>query len=781
MPPFNYPTELIEELPFSITARVAMQLGRESISNSIVAILELIKNAYDADAEKVSIHFAHLGTPNAIMVIEDDGLGMSEAQLSRRWLLIGTEFKHQSSTSKEKGRIVTGEKGLGRLGLDRLCTKTMLRSFTKSASRGVELHIDWNQYDRHSNSRLEEVKHRLYRIDKRVPDPITEEVISHDHGTQITLQGLKDTWVRDQIKELRSELTLLISPFAGINDFQIEVSTGGWWKDLDGVVTSSELLDVAEWHVRAGIADEDEHSVSFAMDSSRFKEAYSDPARPWKERFPNRGGSPQCGPIVFEFYFFPREKVELRDLAFKKAQIETFLDSNQGIRIYRDGFRVKPYGNPDGGGDWLNLSFRRMQQPAGVKDDIGTWRVGYNQIVGAVFISREKNPKLIDQTNREGIVEEQAFYDLRVFARRAIEFFEIKRQEFEKKEAQPDEFEAAKEQAQRTSEESQVALQDLRSSTHAIQSLLADAAETETRPDIKQIADILTRTVSNVAETVEQSRAAHARFEEAAKQQAERLQRQKDTLGNLASLGILTASFGHETIGSANVVHTNAAMLKTDLEGSAAVLKSGLQPKVQSELSFLLEHSERIETFARFTLANIRRDKRTRKPLPLGKIVTTVFKFFKKPLEDKHIEVQLDIPETIPTLRGFEIDWESILINLISNAVWAMEDTPAEQRKIRVRMRSKDAKLDIYFADSGKGLEAATEDKIFLPTFSTKRNAKGEVIGTGMGLAIVKGFVEDYPQGSVTVESSCDIGGAEFHISVGIPGLTGRDKRMRGE
>jgi hypothetical protein len=125
-----------------------------------------------------------------------------------------------------------------------------------------------------------------------------------------------------------------------------------------------------------------------------------------------------------------------------------------------------------------------------VKDDIGTWRVGYNQVVGAVFISRETNPELIDQTNREGIVEERAFYDLKVFAESAIEFFEIRRQEFEQREIQPDEFEATKGEAKRASEESEVALQDLESSSRAIQSMVVDSAVGGEKLDVNQIADL---------------------------------------------------------------------------------------------------------------------------------------------------------------------------------------------------------------------------------------------------------------------------------------------------
>jgi len=201
--------ELIEELPFSITARVAMQLGRESISNSIVAILELVKNAYDADAEKVSIRFANLGTANALMIIEDSGLGMSETQLKQNWLLIGTQFKRKSSTSKLKGRVVTGEKGLGRLGLDRLCSTTVLRSFVSGKSKGIEFQIHWSKYEKGSSKKLEEIKHQLYKIDKRISDPITGEEVLHKRGTQILLQRLKDSWTKEQIEELKKELTLI--------------------------------------------------------------------------------------------------------------------------------------------------------------------------------------------------------------------------------------------------------------------------------------------------------------------------------------------------------------------------------------------------------------------------------------------------------------------------------------------------------------------------------------------------------------------------------------------
>ena len=112
-----------------------MQLGRESISNSIVAILELVKNAYDADAETVKIRFGNLDQDRPVLVIEDDGNGMTEQQLREGWLVIGTSNKLLSGQSSRKKRVLTGEKGLGRLGLDRLCEKTVIQSFSEEESK----------------------------------------------------------------------------------------------------------------------------------------------------------------------------------------------------------------------------------------------------------------------------------------------------------------------------------------------------------------------------------------------------------------------------------------------------------------------------------------------------------------------------------------------------------------------------------------------------------------------------------------------------------------------
>ena len=765
----------IGDVPFSVTARVAMQLGRESISNSTVAILELVKNAYDADAETVRIRFGNLDKANPFIVIEDDGNGMNEQQLQDGWLVIGTANKLLSGQSPRKRRVLTGEKGLGRLGLDRLCERTVVQSFSEEESSGLELEINWRKYEEIA-APLEKIRHDLYRIPKFISDPITNVSKEFSKGTRLLLYDLKEVWSKEFLQDLKQELTLLISPFAGIDDFGIELHSGMKWDEIDGKVGSAEMLNAAEWKLIAEI--DEERNVSYTMSSDRHQPDFKLKPVSWSKKFPRESEGPHCGPLKFEMYFFPRKSVHLEGVGFSQTQIRNFLNSNQGIRIYRDAFRVKPYGEPTGEGDWLKLSYRRQQHPSGVTQ--GNWRVGSNQVVGAVFLERDKNPDLIDQTNREGIVEGPAFYHLKMLAEDAINFFESNRQAFEQAQYKSTEYEEAQGEAAKSTRASLEAVDNLRSTTSKVTEILQTAVqETPAAHDVKALLNSLDTAVNEVDGTVTNTQEAYDQLTKAAEEQQEELQSQKDTLGNLASLGILTASFGHETLGASNVATTNARQLRRNLDKGLFMVSPDVRKMVEDNLELLVYSAGKINNFAEFTLKNVSRDKRKRKAVDLSRVVKQVLRYFAGPLEERNITVDRNLPDRVSPILAFEIDWESIFVNLITNAVWALEDTKAEKRKIRISMWEVENHLEITFADSGCGLEAGTTDKIFLPTFSTKRNKKGEIIGTGLGLAIVKGFVEDYTGGSIHAESPCDLGGAQFHIQIPIPNLNSRLQRTQ--
>ena len=380
---------------------------------------------------------------------------------------------------------------------------------------------------------LEEIRHDLYRIPKFTSDPITNVSKEFSEGTRLILYDLKDVWSKEFLKDLKQELTLLISPFAGINDFGIELDSGMRWDGIDGKVGSAEMLDAAEWKLIAKF--DKKRYVSYTMSSDQHEKNFELKPVPWSKKFRHTTEQPLCGPLKFEMYFFPRRAVDLGEVGFSQAQIRNFLNSNQGIRIYRDAFRVKPYGEPTGEGDWLKLSYRRQQHPSGVAQ--GNWRVGSNQVVGAVFLERDKNPNLTDQTNREGIVEGPAFYHMKMLAEDSIMFFESNRQAFEQARHKATEYEEAQEEAAKSARASLEAVNNLKNTTSEVTEILQTSVQ-KTLPahDVKTLLKSLNTAIKEVDATVAYTQKAYDRFDKATEERHEELQSQKDTLGNLASL-----------------------------------------------------------------------------------------------------------------------------------------------------------------------------------------------------------------------------------------------------
>ncbi len=757
----------MKSFPFSVDSRVAIQLGRESISNSFVAITELVKNAYDADAEEVKIRFINLSESSETLIIEDDGNGMDSTTLIENWMRIGSDMKVRADRSVVKHRVVTGSKGLGRLGIDRLCNKLILQSKTDKSQTGIELEIDWNKYEISYRANLEEIEHDTFEIPGKIQDALGQFPIGNKmKGTRLILTGLKDNWTEELCSDLKKELSRLVSPFQGIKDFEIKLSSG--YPKIDGKVVSKQYLRAAEWKLHSMI-DKDS-MVSIEVSSSRFRRSFKEGPTAWKEWIKGRGDVPSCGALRLEMHYIPsRSEKIMKSIDFDRGTIDDFVRNNQGLRIYRDKFRVKPYGEPSGDGDWLTLQHRRATQPQSISQ--AGWRVALHQIVGAVFITRAENPGLLDQTNREGLVESQPFFDLRAFAEKSVRFFETQVHLWAKEQKDKTASANAKNQADLSTSESFNAIKDLKAQVTTLSGTIQNNVPSISTGIAKEVLTTITRLENSISESAKYSK----NYEDLLETETQALQMEKDTLSNLASLGILTVSFGHETKGAANVASANAKTLMDKY----VVGKNLLLPENIKSFTGYLERIQRntafVNAFANFALENIKWDKRKRRLLYLNDLWNYVNNSFSLSLDKKNISIDdKGISSDLPAIRGFIIDWESIFVNLISNSVWAMEDTPAAKRAISIKMYTTNNIVHVNFADSGKGLEKGTENMIFMPTFSTKRNEKGEQIGTGMGLSIVKSFVEDHANGSMFVKSPGRLGGAEFDIH--IPAVKKRGK-----
>lgn len=740
---------LIGEYPFTVEARVAIQLGRESISSSLVAVGELIKNAYDADAEEVVISFKGLGTDHPFIAITDDGDGMNKETLLSKWMRIGTTHKSELGKSTRQ-RVYTGAKGLGRLGLDRLCTKLNLYTKTAIDSCIYEAEVFWEKYNKVKSAELDSIRHEVYEIPS--VDLVNQgfPLNKKSKGSQYILSGLKDKWDVDFLSELRKELSLLVSPFSKDLGFKIKFETNGAYPDLDGFVSSDHFLEAAEWRLEAAITEKNMVTLSIFEGSEKTSNT-SQPAA-WSSWIKGNAEVPLCGPLDFKLYFMKNVSSRKIDTnKFKSKDVKSFLKNNQGVRVYRDNFRVKPYGDPSGEGDWLSLAMRRVINPESITMD--NWRIGYNQVVGAVFIGRDKNPNLVDQTNREGLTETPAYFELKAFALKCVELFERHIQQ--------------KAKEQKDSKNSDLPLSEVvEESVDAYKGILETLGKLKTTTKDRETKKQLKALEVSLNKENERT----ASF----KERIDQLEAEKDTLANLASLGILSVSFGHETLAAISNAIASSELLKTKVNEGMFMLPLDTVEFANKRFTQIDNSLNYIKIFGNFSLGNVRRDKRTRRVIDISQVVSNVFSSFSEMLDKRKISYSVINLSSKPLfIKAYEIDWESIFANLITNSCWALSDTSADNRKVEITLNNDGGDCVIFFEDSGCGIEAGVEDHIFKATFSTKRNRKGESVGTGMGLSIVRTFVEEHSRGRVELASDSRLGGAKFVIRV--PSVQGGD------
>jgi signal transduction histidine kinase len=736
--------ELLRSLPFDVAARLPLQLGRDSIGSSTAAITELIKNSYDANSENVRISFVNRDAPIARLQIEDDGDGMDLRTLEQVWLRIGTEHKSDAERSSTKKRVFTGAKGLGRLGIDRLCKRVIVQTKMEEMDHVLEMQINWRLYS-NKDATISGVIHNIFKIPFLAGDKHSDFFKDRTKGTRLILIGLKEEWKDSRIADLKSELSLLVSPFSSISDFNIELYSGV--EEIDGLLSSEKILEAAAWEISASIDEDNQVRATYAHRQTN--EIHTPPASDWKEWLPDRSEIPQCGPLDIKIYYVPQPGSEVSTSVSKKDW-RTFMTLQHGVRIYRDLFRVRPYGEPSGRGDWLDLGLRKTISPGGIRQ--GGWRVAPRQLIGAVFISRLKNKKLDDQTNREGMVETEGYFDLRAFTLKIISEFEALATDHARRFSQEDPLDEISKKLEESISKSQQAVESL---TEAVQ-----------REESAQDGVIKVKLLE-MQQFVEQTRLASEKHKEAYTSKKEELEREKDTLANLASLGILTVCFGHEAKEFCNLAAVAAVELKETYQAGKFMIAPALEGTLLSDLDIIIDSTKFIKSFAAFSLGNVSKEKRKKKPVNIASVVERVVLALNEALTRQNISIDMhSVNKDIFVGDSYEIDWESIFINMISNSIWAMTKTPAGNRNIDISVGKIREEVEIRFKDSGCGLESGTEKYIFNPMYSTRRDDKGNTVGTGMGLAIINTFITEHSGGHVKAYANSDLGGAEFVITV---------------
>ncbi|MGW8342907.1 ATP-binding protein [Xanthomonas axonopodis pv. khayae] len=323
---------------FKVDARVLLSLGRESIKDQTTALMELIKNAYDADAENVQIEIPEDSDGEQILRIKDDGLGMSSNDINDKWLRIGYSHKRVNRLTTQKGRRATGEKGVGRLSADRLGAALELRSLTQG--QAVAVAVNWDDFDV-DGAELGSVS--VKDLPNTLPELPKNSVVKN-HGTELIISKLRQSWSSDDLDSLEVELSTLIppdSPF-GKGEFSI------WMKRGESGELESLTAPFAEDSQLELIGDFDAYGrLSYRVSERPIKvggkrHQIKQGRIPWaKLSGAKEDVKFDIGRISISLKFYLRAGINLKD--FSVADLRAYLDTYGGIRVYRDNVRVKPY------------------------------------------------------------------------------------------------------------------------------------------------------------------------------------------------------------------------------------------------------------------------------------------------------------------------------------------------------------------------------------------------------------------------------------------------------
>ena len=386
---------------FRVDLRLLLELGERLISRDEIAVVELVKNAYDADAIIVEVK---IDSKN--IEILDDGEGMDKSDIVEGWLTIGSSFKKQHNKTS-KGRKVLGEKGLGRLAILRLGKKITI--FTQKMDQPCyKIIFNW------INIREKLVNSKKYTslsdFDLNITQ-ITDNIFPDNHGTKIVIEHLNKAWDKKGIEHLTTFLSRLLEEYDNdpldktkkfkinfiVNNnpislrppeillnphYYLEVSidqTGKYWGNLNWNIEKSQDFDPIEGRIPGIRKVGGKSEMSWDSD-------------------PDTG----CGPFTFKLNVWDLDAKEIK--GSKDA-----LKQWSGVSLVKDSIRVI---QPDA--DWLGLDLRRVQNP--------TTRLSSNQVIGSVIIKSEENPSLIDKTDREGLLDTDSF---RLLKKAIFTFFDL--------------------------------------------------------------------------------------------------------------------------------------------------------------------------------------------------------------------------------------------------------------------------------------------------------------------------------------------------------------------
>ena len=697
-----------ERIPFRMHPRVFASLGADLVTNDVVAVIELVKNSYDAFAQNVRIRFRDDPTQAMFLEIEDDGKGMTREVIENVWCLVATPYKELNPVVRSGGkeRRVAGEKGLGRLSVARLGER--LHMLTKAPGEPCwEVEVNWSDI-----SAGDELS-KSYAVCRRYP-----RKSPFQSGTRLRISGLAVEWDENRISDLQENLARLISPFSALGDFNIFLS------DFDSAQTeeevqieSPEFLSQPKYSIR-GSSDKNGNvkgTYRFAPTGKDFTRAKRLTLN-WgqihdtiqdRTRFPYSPKATKCGPFDFEIRAWDIDTDATQEIAehfdFQKSQVRKAIRVHKGISVYRDGVLVLP--KSDNTRDWLGLDLRRVSK-------VGT-RLSTSQLVGYVSISGKANPQIKDTSDRERLASCIEVAEFEEILKAIVALLENERDEDRIK---PDR-----------------------------EKPMDDLFENLSAEDLVAEVIALSEEGSEVSEAIPLLRAFSRSLDSARKAIQERFV----YYSRLATVGTIAHMLVHEIRNRTTAFGSFLEFMKVRF---GPFKDKGIKDEFHRADNAVDALERLADTFSPLASRNFRRRKRY---AILEDRIRDCLMLNQGEIKTKHIRCRVPESETAVAVDPGELD--AIILNLVTNAAYWMGDVPKEDRKLEFRFTpiNDGDRVRVHVHDTGPGLDMEDVEKVFWPGVTRKPG------GIGMGLTVASELVAAYG-GRMATRSPGTKGGASF-------------------
>jgi signal transduction histidine kinase len=699
-----------EILPFRVHPRAFRALGADLVTNDVVAIIELVKNAYDAYATRVDVRFGEDASGATFIEVQDDGSGMDRKTIDEAWSTVATPYRRKhpvASRTGRKARRVSGEKGLGRLSAARLGDE--LEMLTQARNQPCwRVRVNWADV-----AAADDLDACHASISVATNSPFATS------GTLVRILSPKNVWDEAKLSDLRDNLARLLPPFDTADDFEIHLSAQGESEPIH--VVSPEFLKHPKYVIRGEVDSAGKTTYTYAYRSikgdgkrkasgtltwGQVQEQADDPAIKSIKR-------PQCGPFSFEIRAWdiaPQDTHEISErFDLKKSSIRRDIRAYKGISVYRDGVLVLP--KSEQARDWLGLDLRRVGR-------VGP-RLSTPQIVGHVAITADKNPRIEDTSDRERLAATAEVTAFEEILRTIISALENERD---------------KDRRAVTKEKRVVELFQQLSAKELVASVDQVVKEggtaEETLPLVREFSDNLDR----AREEIETRFVYYSR---------------------LATVGTIAQMLVHEVRNRTTVIAHALQALKKVSDGSAA---SGDSTRRIALAEGALSALDKLaDTFA--PLANRSFRRRMRNCVVEESILRCVAMLDG---EIKAKKIQVKVPShgaTVATIDPGELD--AVLLNLLSNAAYWLGQSSEGERQVEVRTSfiEEGKRIRVAVHDSGPGVPEDDSERIFWPGVTNKPG------GIGMGLTVAAELVSEYG-GRLALVRPGKLGGATFTFDV---------------